>query len=251
MKVIGCCCIQRCTFKSAELRKETSPKSTEGVDELKFTPLWCFYALHGNIWRKVNFHNNVWCILALKPKKKEIDLAEETEVIVLSNHWYKRQMIYCCCGSIMRKAKPRTVSTCRRATFSAAVIWSSPLLSFVCYRDYTEQTSVSVIFLHNVGMLELLSLGTLLNYLLAFWWHHFAAAVCKFSLLLLIFSNHFCNYTPAVIRTVQCVDIIRYILLTLEPVCEHVVREKEKKRKGKKEWCHNRSWSHQDVHNYN
>lgn len=188
--------------------------------------------------------------ISLETKKKKIDLAEETEVIVLSNHWYKRHDLLLLWFNYEKSETTDGVNL-QKSHFLCCSDLELTLLSFVFYRDYTEQTSVSVIFLHNVGMLELLSLGTLLNYLLAFWWHHFAAALCKFSLLLLIFSNHFCNYTPAVIRTVQCVDIIHYILLTLQPVCEHVVREKEKKEKEKKEWCHDRPWSHQDVHNYN
>lgn len=90
-------------------------------------------------------------------------------------------MIYCCCGSIMRKAKPGTVSTCRKATFCATVIWNSACCR-LCFIWTTLSKLVCQLFFSSMlrGMLELLSLGALLNYLLAFWWHHFAAAVCKF-----------------------------------------------------------------------
>lgn len=135
MKVIGCCCIQRWTSKSAE-RKVT----------LKHGRRWWAHSfvmfLYATGQHMKKSKQSQQCVLYIscksnlekKQKNSKIDLAEEAEVIVLSNHWYKRQMIYCCCGSIMRKAKPGTVATCRRAAFGVAVIWSSACCQLCFFR---------------------------------------------------------------------------------------------------------------------
>lgn len=182
-----------------QVRKETSPISTEGLCELKVTPLWCFYMLHSKIWRKVNSHNTVWRVLLLKPiwKKSTIDFAEET-VIGLSNHWYKRQMIYCHHDPIMRKAKPWKVSTCRGDSFCAAVIRSSAGWGLYFIWTTLSKLMCLLFFLHNatehVGAALFLP-AKLFNISVA-------PLFCHFLCFSVYFSNCFCNY-----RSVQHVDM--------------------------------------------
>lgn len=152
-------------------------------------------------------------ILSLKPireKRATLILLKKTEVTALSNHWYKRRMIYCRCGPIMRKEKPGLVSTCRGDSFWAVVIRSSV---FGFYLDFTEQANVSAIFLRNVAVhvratlfahpaklfVSILVAPLRCSCLQVFF-------ACLFSFFF-FFPTVSCNYTPAVIRTVPHVNI--------------------------------------------
>lgn len=77
----------------------------------------------------------------------------------------------------MRKTTPGTLSTCGRANFCAAGIWSLTCCRLCCIWT-TLSKLVCLLFFSTMlwGMFELLSLGALLSYLLVFWWHQFAAA---------------------------------------------------------------------------
>lgn len=131
----------------------------------------------------------------------------------------------------------RNQGRCQLAEEPLSVLqWSgAQLVVFLFYLDYTEQTSVSVIFLYSpMGHVRATLFGRPAKLFVSV----LVASLCCSCLQVFFasadFSSHSGNYTSTVIITVQHVDIICYILLILEPVCPHGRKEREK-NKNKKE----------------